>query len=70
MTTETPAGATGEPTDPDGDPQMLASKNPEASATASPGGPVDGAASAVPVQDDPEDEVDPDADPDMLRSGS
>ena len=69
MTTD-PAGATGEPTDPDGDPQMLASKNPEASTAASSGGPVDGVASATPVQDDPEDADDPDADPEMLGSTS
>lgn len=67
MTSDTPAGTTGEPTDPDGDPTMLASKNPQASV--SPGS-VDGAATAVPVQDDPEDAVDPDADPEMLGSGS
>lgn len=67
MTTDTSAGATGEPTDPDGDPTMLASKNPQATTTP---GSVDGVAAAVPVQDDPDDAVDPDADPTMLGSGS
>lgn len=68
MTTQTPAGATGEPIDPDGDPTMLAAKNPQA--TGAPRKGVDGAATAVPVQDDPEDRHDPDADPEMLGSGS
>ena len=67
MTTD-PADATGEPPDPDGDPSNLASKNPERTGEVVHG--IDGAASATPVQDDPEDADDPDADPDMLGSTS
>ncbi len=53
--------------DPDSDPENLASKHPGHGGS---DGPVDGAAAATPVQDDPENQDDPDADPEMLRSSS
>ena len=67
MTTDPSAGS-GDATDPDGEPSTLASKNPEHADDVVHG--IDGVASATPVQDDPEDRDDPDADPDMLGSGS
>jgi hypothetical protein len=58
------AGLRDDELDPDGDPAMMAPVE-DTSGTE----PVDGVAAATPVQDDPEDRDDPDADPEMLTSG-